>query len=76
MTVEGAALSPSGARVVVWASRPKSVLYFERGVGGVQSVSPEPPDEIAGVAFHDDSTLGMIHAGGRVSTAEWGNWTL
>lgn len=75
MAVAGAALSPDGTRLVVWASRPKSVLYFERGVGGVQSVSPEPPDEIAGVAFHDDSTLGMIHAGGRVSTAEWGNWT-
>lgn len=75
MAVAGAALSPDGTRLVVWASRPKSVLYFERGVEGVQSVSPEPPDEIAGVAFLDDSTLGRIHAGGRVSTAEWGNWT-
>lgn len=77
MAVAGAALSPDGTRLVVWASRPKSVLYFERGAGGVQLVLREhsPPDEIAGVAFLDDSTLGRIHAGGRVSTAEWGNWT-
>ena len=26
----------------VWGSRPKSVLYFERGLGGGQSVSREP----------------------------------
>lgn len=77
MAVAGAALSPDGARLVVWGSQPKSVLYFERGVEGVQSVSPEhlPPGEIAGVAFLEDATLGIIHAGGRVSTAEWGNWT-
>lgn len=76
MAVEGAALSPSGARVVVWGSRPRGFLYFERGVGGVRSVSRErlPPGEIAGVAFLDDSTLGIIHAGGRVSTVEWGSW--
>lgn len=77
MAVAGAELSPGGARLVVWGSRPKSVLYFERGVAGVQLVSREssPPGEIAGVAFLDDATLGIIHAGGRVSTAEWGNWT-
>ena len=77
MTVAGAALSPDGARVIVWGSRPRSFLYFERGVGGVRSVPPEhlPPGEIAGVAFLDDATLGIIDAGGVVSTAEWGNWT-
>ncbi len=76
MTVEGAALSPSGARVVVWGSRPRGFLYFERGVGGARSVPRErlPPEEIAGVAFLDDSTLGIIHAGGRVSAVEWGSW--
>lgn len=76
MAVSGAALSPAGARAVVWGSRPKSILYFGRGVEGVRSVSREhlPPGEIAGVAFLDDATLGIIHAGGRVSTAEWGNW--
>ena len=76
MTVEGAALSPSGARVVVWGSRPRGFLYFERGVGGARSVPRErlPPGEIAGVAFLDDSTLGIIHAGGRVSAVEWGSW--
>ena len=63
--------------MVLWGSRPQSILYFERGVEGVQSVSREhlPPGEIAGVAFLDDATLGIIHAGGRVSTAQWGNWT-
>ena len=76
MTVAGAALSPDGARVVVWGSRPRSLLYFERGVG-VRSVPREhlPPGEIAGVAFLDDATLGIIDAEGTVSTAEWGNWT-
>ena len=77
MTVAGAALSPDGSRVVVWGSRPRSLLYFERGVGGVRSVPPEhlPPGEIAGVAFLDDATLGIIDAAGTASTAEWGNWT-
>ena len=74
MAVAGAALSPDGSRLVVWGSRPKSVLYFERGAGGVQSVSPVPPGEIAGVAYLDDATLGIIHAGGMVSTVQWGNW--
>ena len=76
MTVAGAALSPDGARVIVWGSRPRSFVYFERGVGGVRSVPPEhlPPGEIAGVAFLDDATLGIIDAGGMVSTAEWGYW--
>ena len=41
MAVAGAALSPDGARLVVWGSRPKSVLYFERGLGGGQLVSRE-----------------------------------
>ena len=77
ITVSGAAVSPNGARVVVWGSRPGSFLYFERGVESVRSVSPEdlPPGDIAGVAFLDHSTLGIVRAGGRVSTAEWGNWT-
>ena len=77
ITVSGAAVSPNGARVVVWGSRPRSFLYFERGVEGVRSVSPEalPPGEIAGVAFLDDATLGVVHAGGTVSTVEWRNWT-
>ena len=76
VAVAGATLSPDGARVVVWGSQPKSVLYFERGVEGVHSVSPEsvPPGEIAGVAFLDDARLEIIHAEGRVSTAEWGHW--
>ena len=77
LTVAGAALSPDGARAVVWGSRPRSFLYVERGVGGVRSVPREhlPPGEIAGVAFLDDATLGIIHAEGTVSTVEWGNWT-
>lgn len=77
MAVAGAGLSPDGTRLVVWGSRPKSLLYFERGVGRVQSVSREhlPPGEIAGVAFLDNATLGIIHTGGGVSTAGWGNWT-
>ncbi|MCE2397629.1 MAG: hypothetical protein J4F34_01090 [Gemmatimonadetes bacterium] len=77
ITMAGAAVSPNGARAVVWGSRPKSFLYVERGVEGVRSVSRErlPPGEIAGVAFLDDATLGIVLAGGRVSTAEWGNWT-
>ena len=77
MNVAGAALSPDGARAVVWGSRPESILYFERGVGGVRSVPREhlPPGEIAGVAFLDDATLGIIHAEGMVSTTEWGAWT-
>ena len=76
MAVEGAALSPSGARVAVWGSRPRGFLYFERGVGGARSVPRErlPPEGIAGVAFFDDSTLGIIDAGGRVSAVEWGSW--
>ncbi len=77
MTVAGAALSPDGARVVVWGAPPRSLLYFERGVGGVRSVPAEhlSRDEIAGVAFLDDASLGIVDAGGTVSTAEWGGWT-
>jgi len=43
----------------------------------VRSVPPEhlPPGAIAGVAFLDDSTLGIVHAEGSVSTAEWETWT-
>lgn len=75
--VAGAALSPDGTRAAAWLSTPNGVLYFERGVGLVQSVAGEqaPHGEVAGVAFLDDSTLGIIHSGGRVSTAKWGNWT-
>ncbi len=75
--VAGAALSPDGTRAAVWLSTPNGVLYFERGVGLVQSAAGEqaPHGEVAGVAFLDDSTLGIIHSGGRVSTAEWGDWT-